>query len=242
MKQILTYISPNREFDDENKMAVKIQIDNSINIGWKHEDILLVTNFDYEYNGVKSLVVGDENHCEYFTPTTKLYVIDALFKKGIIEKGLYWYHDFDCFELNKIIESEIRDEIGECNLGASNYGQKIRLCSASMFFDEKAGDIFDWMKKECDRTKVNEETALMRMAYNKENKLSLRFKMINTTYAFHKFNIVKTYKTTIKPIRVAHFHLTPDKYDFYVNGNNKLNMVLIPKELIYIFNKNGFQE
>jgi len=242
MKQILTYISPNREFDDENKMAVKIQIDNSINIGWKHEDILLVTNFDYEYNGVKSLVVGDENHCEYFTPTTKLYVIDALFKKGIIEKGLYWYHDFDCFELNKIIESEVREEMGECNLGASNYCQRIRLCSASMFFDEKAEDMFDWMKADGYNRKKEEEMVLMKMAYDAENPLSKRFKMVNTTYAFHKFNIVKTYKTTIKPIRAAHFHLTPDKYDFYVRGNNKLNKVLIPERLITIFEKHGFKE
>ena len=240
MKQILTYISPDKEFNDEHKQLVKIQIDNSLSLGWKVDDILLITNFNYKHNGVKSIVVDDENYCRFFTPTTKLYVINDLFKKGMIKKDLYWYHDFDCFELNKIIESEVRSEMGLCNLGASNYCQRSRLCSASMFFDRNAEDIFNWMRKESDKHRVNEEHSLMRMAYNPKNPLSLRFKMINTTYAFHKFNIVKTYKTTIKPIRAAHFHLTPDKYDFYIRGNNKLNKVLIPERLIKIFKKYEF--
>lgn len=241
MKNLLIYLSPSKDFsDDEHKRSVKIQIENSFGLGWKLEDIMLVTNFPYEYNGIKAIVIGDENYCSFFAPTTKVYAIVGLFKAGLIKKGLYWYHDFDCFELNPIVESEVRKEMGECNLGISNYGQKPRLCSASIFFDEKAEDIFDHIKHKCAKNKVNEEVTLMRMVYNSDNPFSIRTKIVNTTYAFHKFNIVKTYETTIKPIRAAHFHLTPDKYDFYVKGNNKLFMPLIPYRLVKIFNKHGF--
>ena len=91
MKQILTYINSNSEdsFDEENKMAVKIQIDNSLSLGWKPKDIMLVTNFDYEYKGVKSIIVGDENYCECHCPATKVYCIVTLFKLGLIKNGLY---------------------------------------------------------------------------------------------------------------------------------------------------------
>jgi len=241
MKQILTYINSEKEFNDEHKMAVKIQIDNSLSLGWELENIILVTNFEYKYNGVKAIIIENPKFCEYHFPVAKIYLINYLFKNKLIGNGLYWFHDFDCFELNKIIESEVREEMGSCNIGASNYCQRIRLCSASMFFDKGAEDIFKWIEEECDIDKINEERALMRMYYDKNNSLSSRFKMINTTYAFHKFNIVKTYKTTIKPIRAAHFHLTPDKYDFYVRGNNKLNMPIIPERLIKIFNEHGFK-
>ena len=240
MKNLLTYLSPEKEFVGECEQSVSIQIDNSLSLGWKPKDIMLVTNFKFEYNGVKSIVIGDDNYCSFFPPTTKIYAIVNLFKTGVIKEDLYWYHDFDCFELNPIVEAEVREEMGECNLGASNYGQKPRLCSASMFFDKGAEDMFDWIKKECVRDEVDGEVGLMRMAYEPRNPLSSKFKMVNTTYAFHRFNVVKTYKTTIKPIRAAHFHLTPDKYDFYVRGNNKLKKSLIPERLVKIFNKHGF--
>ena len=50
MKQLLIYIGPTDKFDDEHEVLTKIQIDNSLDLGWKKEDILLVTNFPYEYN------------------------------------------------------------------------------------------------------------------------------------------------------------------------------------------------
>ena len=236
MKQIMAYIGDG--FNKEHEMAAKIQIDNSLALGWKPKDIMLVTNFDYEYNGVKAIIV-DIAPCKYHFPMAKIDVINRLFRRDLIEDGLYWYHDFDAFELNKIDEQEVIEEMGDSDLGVSNYGQCSRLCSASMFFDSGAEDIFDWLKEECDKYKINEEFGFMRII-NKHN-LKKRIKRINTSYAFHRFNIVKTYKTSLKPIRVAHFHLTPDKYDFYVRGNNKLNMPLVPERLINIFHKHGFR-
>jgi len=241
MKNLLIYVSPEKEFNDDHKRLVKLQIDNSISLGWKIEDIVLVTNFEYEYRGVKSTVISDNAYCKFFYPTTKLYSIVELFEKVLIEDELYWYHDFDCYELNNIIEEEVKEEMGDCVIGVSNYCQRPRLCSASMFFNNKAKNIFEWLKGECARDRINEERALMRAYYGKDESLSKQIKMVNTTYAFHKFNIVPTYKTTKKPIRVAHFHLTPDKYEFYVEGKNKLKMSLIPERLIKIFKTYGFK-
>ena len=67
MKQILTYISPQKDFNEEHKMAVKIQIDNSLSLGWKREDILLVTNFPYEHNGVKAITIGSYTYRDWET-------------------------------------------------------------------------------------------------------------------------------------------------------------------------------
>jgi len=84
IQQILTYISPNKSFNEEHQKLVKIQIDNSLSLGWQIKDILLITNFDYEYKGVKSIIIGDENYCSHFFPSTKIYVIDYLFKNNFI--------------------------------------------------------------------------------------------------------------------------------------------------------------
>lgn len=239
MKNLLTYISPDKEFNPEHKMAAKIQIDNSLSLGWKREDILLVTNFDYEYNGVKSIIVGDDNYCSFHVPSAKIYTIVSLFNSGLIEKDLYWYHDFDCFQFVPFEKDE--PNLGIADMGLTNYGRMPRLCSASMFFKETAWDIFSQLKDEVDRTKKDEEMGIARLIHSNK-KLKERVKLLNITYAFHKFNLSSCIKIVDKPIRAAHFHLTPDKYDFYVRGNNKLNMVLIPERLISIFNQHGFKE
>lgn len=237
MKQILTYISPNKEFNDEHKMAVKIQIDNSLDLGWKKEDIVLATNFDYEYNGVKSVVIGDDNYCSYHWPATKIYVIVALFRMGLIENNLYWYHDFDCFQLNQF--TDIETEMTIFDMGLTNYGRMPSLCSASMFFKETASDIFERLKELIDKNKINEEKGIARLI-NSDITLQKRVKLLNTTYAFQKWNMHHSYHRSDKPIKAVHFHLTPDKYDYFVNGNNRTNLKIIPERLIKIFNKHGF--
>lgn len=235
MKQLLTYISPDKDFNKEHKMLVKIQIDNSLSLGWKKEDILLATNFEYEYNGVESIVIGDENYCSYHWPATKIYVINEMFEMGLID-NLCWYHDFDCYQLNPFTDIEL----GEADMGLTNYGRMPRLCSASMFFKENAGYIFKQLRELIDRGKMGEEEGIMRLINSDINDLKERVKKLNITYAFHKFNFNHYYNRATKPIKAVHFHPTPDKYDFYINGNNVLNLTIIPERLIKIFNKHGY--
>lgn len=235
MKQILTYISPDKEFNEEHQKLVKIQIDNSLSLGWEPKDIILATNFDYKYNGVKSLVIGDENYCSHHWPATKIYVIDYLFKNGLVEKDLYWYHDFDCYQLNPF--STIIPDLGSAEMGLTQYGRSLRLCSASMFFRETTGDIFERIKERTDQEKIGEELGIMRLINDNMDTLGRRVKKLNITYAFHKFNLPSCYKIADKPIKTAHFHFTPDKVEFYIKGKNKLNMVLIPERLIEIFKR-----
>lgn len=239
MKNLLTYINPNKDFNKEHQKLAKIQIDNSLSLGWKPENIILVTNFPYEYNGIKSVVIGDENYCKYHWSATKIYAIVSLFKAGLIEKDLYWYHDFDCFQLNPF--TEIETELEKADMGITQYSRMLRLCSASMFFKETAWDIFIRLKDFIDKGRIDEELGIMRLINTDKGNLKERVKKIDITYAFHKFNLLSCYKIAKKPIKAVHFHLTPDKAEFYIHGKNKLNIPLIPERLIKIFAKYDFR-
>ena len=97
MKNLLIYINPSKDFEGEEKTTVKIQIDNSLDLGWKKEDIMLVTNFPYEYNDVRSLVIGDDAYCHYFPRCSKWPAIIKLFENKLIKKTSYigttiWTH------------------------------------------------------------------------------------------------------------------------------------------------------
>lgn len=233
----MTYISKAKSFNEEHKMAIKIQIDNSFRLGWKAEDIILVTNFDYEYNGVRSTTIGDDNYCSYHWPATKIYVINRLFSDGIVRDDLYWYHDFDCFQLNKF--TDIDRDMANVDMGLTNYGRMPRLCSASMFFKKQAEDIFIKLREKIDIERIGEEGGVANLI-NSDKELSKRVKLLNNTYAFQKWNMWHSYCRSDKPIKAVHFHLTPDKYDFFVNGNNRVHLKVIPVGLVKIFNKHGF--
>jgi hypothetical protein len=229
MKNLLIHISPSKNFcNKEHEVEAKIQIDNSLRLGWKTEDIILATNFKYEYKGIQSYIIED-CLCSHHIPATKIYAIVELFNKGLIGDGTYWYHDFDCFQLNPMDDPNVE-------LGVTNYGRMPRLCSASIFFKKSARDIFERIKREVDETGCGEESRITNLAETEP-----RITKLNNTYAFQKWNMWHSYCRSVKPIKAVHFHLTPDKYDFFVRGNNRVNLKIIPEELVEIFHKYGFR-
>ncbi len=68
MKNLMLFVHPSKDFLEEQKTSIKIEIDNNLSLGWKREDIILATNFPYEYNGVKSLLVSSDNYCADISP------------------------------------------------------------------------------------------------------------------------------------------------------------------------------
>jgi len=244
MKNILIFISPKKWFDDESSILVKIQIDNSLDLGWKRDDIMLVTNFDYEYNGIKSLIVEDKYFCEYSPISTKLTTLIGLIELDIIkENELYWCHDFDAFQLEQIQESDI--ELGEADMALCDYGRLDKWAGGSMFFKKSCKDILDKTKEIMDERKAVDENAITHLTRTDEN-IKKRIKKMNISYNFLVYNLHACYKMAIKPLKVAHFHPfggmvkmnIQNTLEFY-KGNNKINTPLITKRLIKIFNQHG---
>ena len=235
MKNILVYINPQKKFDKEKDILVKIQIDNSLDLGWKKEDIILATNFNYEYRGVKSLIVADSNFCSFRPLSTKTITVNYLLKKGMIGKELYWVHDFDAYQLNDIKESEL-DIV---DVGFTTYGWSPKWCLGSYFFRESAKDIFKLIRDKIYEIHNEDERALVALTRNN----NIKVKELNITYNFGMRHIESNYKKAIKPIKVLHFHPWYKggikTLDIFMRGKNELNKVLMNKRLIKIFNSHG---
>ena len=236
MKNLMVYINPKKVFEGEEKVSVKIQIDNSLRLGWKKEDILLVTNFPYQYKGVKALVVEDDNYCDYFPRCSKWGTIIKLFEKGVIKnKELYWYHDFDAYQLIKIKESELPDS----DMSLCDYGPGYHLwCGGSIFFRKGAYDIFTRTKVLMDSYKTRsdgvecDEVALYKLRH--EPDIKLRVQKLNIRYNLHSRRMAYTYPEATKPIKIVHCHF--DHIGFLLHGQNRLNIQLASKGLVKIFN------
>lgn len=243
MKNLLIYINPLKDFDEETKILAKIQIDNILDLGWKRQDIMFVTNFPYEYNGVKAMVFK-ENIPYLLEPSqNKISGILLLFELGLISNSeLYFCHDFDHYQLHPISESEIELALDTADMGITDYGRVPRWHMSSIFFKKSARDIFELLKDTVMKLKMpNEEDALFMLTENNTQGVKKRIKKLNITYNFWGGNINSTYPMAEKPIKCVHFHPTADKVDFFMYGKNKVNKILINERLIKIFKKYGIK-
>lgn len=240
LKNLLVYISPTKAFSEECSILAKIQIHNSFHLGWKREDIILITNFPWERNGVKAIVVGDKHYCAVRPRSIKTAIIPYLIDEGIIEKGkIYWNHDFDAYQLNVIKESELR--LTHFDVGLTDYGWKERWCMGSFFVKASSKDIFE-KAKDIIYKDIEDETAMVELTRDKA--IGKRCKRLNITYDFGMRNVESNWEKAIKPLRIVHFHphyRWVPTLDIFMYGKNGLNMPLIDKRLRRIFNHYGIK-
>lgn len=259
MKNLLIYVHPSKSFTDyhwgnENEVLVKIQIDNSLALGWKKEDIMLLTNFDYEYKGIKSMVVSDELFCKVSYTATKILVILHLFDQGLIGDDLYWFHDFDAFQLEKITEEEL--DLGNAVFALTDYGKTVinesrdrRWSTGSIFFNKESERIFRLILDKVYQYKANEEVVLLLLTNKNQGNINGLIKKLNITYnlATRKRDIAACWEMTDKPLKVIHFHPSDkrevelesgnDNIGVCVFGKNRINQVLVNKRIKDLFSQ-----
>lgn len=241
MKNLMVYVNPRKDWDSENKKLVKLQIDNSLELGWDKKDILLFTNFPYEYEGIVSTIVPDELFCPYFHQMSKINTILWMFENGMIEDDTYWFHDMEAFQ-NQPIDFKLTQD-----LAITDYGYWTLWNTGSFFFNNKAQDILALVKEESDKysLKGGEEESLERLINRGE---ITRYEVLNITYNFPGSvkavkKIKMIYDKADKPIKVLHFH--PDRFNgaFYkvMTGENELGVSLMTERLKKLFNKYGWK-
>jgi hypothetical protein len=239
MKNLLVYISP-VGFDKEREMLARVQIDNSLDLGWKLDDIILVTNFKYEYNGIRAIRVSDDNWYAERPRSIKTAIIPHLIDEGIVKRGtFYWNHDFDAYQLNTFYEEELRP--GDFMMGLTDYGWRPRWCLGSFFFDTLTRDIFERAKPIIYQN-IEDETAMMELC--KDPEIAPRCKRLNITYNFGMRHVEENYERADKPIRVVHFHPwypLVKTLDIFMYGKNGLNRPLINDRLKEILNRHGIK-
>jgi len=256
MKNVLIYISPSGSFNNPRPdvandagALVKVQFENSRALGWKKEDILLFTNFEFQYGDLKAHVLKDVEFFDRKPQASKINAIIKLFENGLIQdKQLYWFHDIDAFQLQPIIEAEI--DISDKEIALTDYGVRFRgggggewssrWNTASIFFRSDSKDIFDRIKEVMYKKRIDEEEALGFLTIEDPH-IRKRVKKINNTYNFTGYNIRSCYKQSVKPLKVAHFHpmggLRREGIENllrFFKGENSINTPLITERLIKI--------
>jgi len=246
MKNLLIYLNP-KGFDEEHKKLSPLQIDNCLELGWNRKDIVLITDFNYTYNGVKAIQI-DKGFVDFKNTATKIPVIVEMFKRGMIEDDVYWCHDMDAYQLIPFSEKELG--LNGVDVGLCDYGRKPNWQMGSFFFKNTASDIFNENARRLkpgldhNRRPMHDEYAMIDMTNENWNGINSRIKRMNITYDFGMRKVGLCYKKAIKPLRVLHFHPHSDKLNnlkIVMSKENDIGKPLMNERLIKLFNKYGYK-
>lgn len=197
MKNLLIYISPEKKFNAENEVYIKIQILNSFKY-WERDDVLLVTNFPYKYLEIESTVVPDDLYSDISCCVIKINTILYLLEKRILNE-LTWFHDTEAWQVAPL---EVKLEK---DLGLTDYGWSQKWNGGSMFFKPESKDIFKLWKEKIEELGKDDERTMMELTKNNVMGINSRIQRINIAYNIGKRHVEDNLKKAGLP-RVLHFH------------------------------------
>jgi len=219
MKQLLVYISPTDKFDAEHETLTKIQVDNSLELGWKPEDIILATNFPWEYRGVKSHVMEGDYGALDGNRSSKIKVIHKLLMDWFVN-DVVWFHDHDAFQL-ELFNAPYAD------FSVTDHGWSHTWNAGSFFFNQDTQWVFEQILKKMGN-EMNEQDALTTI-YD-----DVFPNFINITHNLNIYQLKQNIEKADKPLLVAHFH--PHK-----PRHMNLFRPILPQRLLDIFKGYGIE-
>ena len=114
MKNVLIYNKvgeKTRHSDDLLDRYLKAQVHNSLDLGWKPEDIIIGTNFDFEHMGVKNvkLEIVFMSNCYM----NKWLGMLEMMESEVLDED-FWFHDQDNWQTEMFDFPSFAGEIGGC--------------------------------------------------------------------------------------------------------------------------------
>lgn len=215
------YTFPNLEVE------IKAQIDNALAVGWTTEDIILATNFNYEYRGVKAILVQLNNFC---MTGSKTFAVLELMKMGKID-GPVWLHDLDVWQ-NEWFDLPDFKEVGICTYSTPKFN------GGSVFYRPSAQDMIQKVVDVILEKKEQQEEPTINRIY-KTDEFKDRVTVCDQTYNLGCSGFVPRYNRSEKPIKCCHFHpnnkiaVDTHMYDRNMLGHDKIPVSNRLRQLLF---------
>ena len=184
----------NRYKKENIETLIQAQIENSLESHWAKKDIILLTNFDYEFLDIKSIKIDLNNFCH---TGSKIFGMKWLFDNDITD-DIVWSHDLDAWQSVSFNPPDFKD-VGIACYSTSKYN------GGSIFWKKEAKDIVSKIVEIITLNKENKEEPTLNKIL-KSKKYKNRITNVNNTFNVGCSGYAKRYNRSIKPIHVCHFH------------------------------------
>ncbi|MHA2219403.1 MAG: hypothetical protein ACXACY_26120 [Candidatus Hodarchaeales archaeon] len=173
---------------------IKAQIENSYSLGWSRKNILLISNFEFEFLGVKAHIAPLNEFC---LTGSKMFALKWAFDTGLLKETV-WAHDLDAWQNWSFKEPKMKD------VGIAQYSNN-KYNGGSIFWKPESRDIVDAVVKTITEEELQREEPTLNKLL-KSDEFKKRVTVLNNTFNVGCSGFVKRYNRSEKPIRVLHFH------------------------------------
>ena len=236
MKNVLIFnvIEGKERYDfDLLHRYLRAQIDNSLRLGWKKDDIILGTNFKFSYNGITSTLLQDVTDANIYN--NKWYGLNELTSKAVLQDD-FWFHDQDSWQIERFDFPLLNKPVGGCT-----YVHTPEWNTSSMFFTRESGLILNYIREFLEKN-------LHLNLFGDENYIAILrrhtpvgeyFQTLDNQYNVGCTHFEKRYENAKDSVKICGFkpHLEKDCKIF--EGKNKLNKNFLNKEILDIFKENN---
>lgn len=181
--------------EESFKFLLQAQIENSLVLGWTAEEIIILSNFDFEYLGIKAYNIKLNSAC---FKGSKLWGAKWIFEN--IKSDIIWSRDCDTWQNYPFKCPKFRD------VGITCYSTE-KFNGGSVFWRKSALDIIDEIVDTLTQSNAHREEPILNRIL-KNDKYKKRVTVINNTFNVGSSGFIKRYLRSDKPVRVCHFHPT----------------------------------
>tara|TARA_A100001201_G_scaffold141700_1_gene137790 strand:- start:1072 stop:1890 length:819 start_codon:yes stop_codon:yes gene_type:complete len=216
---------------------LKAQIDNSLECGWDAKDIIIATNFEFEYRNVKTYVLDEI--CDYSQFFHKQYATLEMMKKGIFEGQNIWYHDLDAFQLDAFDFPYFDGDWGTC-VYPNGDGHSCQC--GIIYLKHSSQDIFEYLVNNMKLRNYNthDDEVVIRNEVKLNPNFSHRVSTLDTSYNLGMTGFRYRYEFADKPIKVVHFHPDDERqWNTMVEGKNELNVKIVNDRLLSVIKRHN---
>jgi hypothetical protein len=184
-----------RYFHERMETLLKAQIDNMLELGWEKKNIILLTNFDFEFMGIKAEVIKLNDFC---LSGSKMWSMSWLFDNKRVDDVIF-SSDLDCWQ-NCWFDPPIFDgDVGACCYSNPKFN------GGSIFWKPESRDIVNKVVEVLIEKKAKSEEPTLNEIFKSE-KYRDRISILNSTYNVGCSGFAPRYERSIKPVHVCHFH------------------------------------
>lgn len=228
----------NRYKKENIEILLKAQIENSLELGWNKEDIIILSNFDFQFMGVQSINISEHMNNSCLTGS-KMFGLRWFFNNNKIE-DIIWVHDLDAWQNAKFDDyffdlkgNRMKDIKDVACATYSNW----KYNGGSLFWRHRGQDIVEAITQKIVENDENKEEPTLNKIF-KSNEYKERISILNYTYNVGCSGFIPRFDRSIKPIKVCHFHpYNGTAWEIHALGRDDRNKIAISIRLERLLRK-----
>jgi hypothetical protein len=239
MKNLMLYVVEDLKADlDSVRRLLELQVENSLDLGWQADDIVLFTSFPFTCMGVSAIEVAADGRPRTARATSfhKTRCILEAFDL-LPEGGVFWYHDADAYQLQPITSPPSAKALA-FSLYTTRERQLVQ--GGSMFISGAARPVFLAVEDLLVNHRCRKDEFALTDVVGRPEFYDL-FAVLDGSYNLGTTDFELRFQLAEQPIKVAHFHLgRPAHRAVFLEGGNSLGAFPLPDRFVRLLARHSF--